>query len=92
MARLISAKWCNRIYDLLVEYGADEDIRESFCHIHSTEGCNEWRFQGKFGFGGKFRNHREWYADCYPEDENPERGTLLKELNEKLLSLWEQRI
>ena len=85
----------NEVYDLLVSIGgAEETSRDSFV-LYSEEksdcSTSEWRFQGHFGFGGKFRtrwghgkNLRDWYVDLYPEDDTVERSGLLKILNEKL--------
>lgn len=73
----------NKIYDLLVSVGgAREKERESFIY-HHTNGCDEWRFQGKLGFGGKYRS-RTNTVDCYLEDETPERTKIVKQLNEEL--------
>ena len=84
----------NDVYDLLVSIGgAEEASRESFV-LYSGEkedSVSEWRFQGHFGFGGKFRtrwgngkNKHDWYVDLYPEDDTVERSGLVKILNEKL--------
>ena len=47
-------------------------------------GCDEWRFMGKLGFGGKYRSGTN-RVDCYSEDETPERLDLIKQINIKLL-------
>lgn len=76
----------NKIYDVLVhDGGAVEHMRTSFIYHHSEskEGCDEWRFIGKLGFGGKYRS-RYNKVDCYSEDENPERLKLIKKINNKL--------
>ena len=94
---LPSPEAAGEVYDLLVSIGgADGDSRESFA-LYTGEkydwNCSEWRFQGHFGFGGKFRTRRDgksprdWYVDYYPEDDTLERAGLLKILNNKLEEL-----
>ena len=84
----------NKVYDILVEIGALEIMRDAFIHTQSTEECNEWRFQGKLGFGGKFWNEwsylddePKWRVSCYSEDETPEREKIIEETNQKLRTL-----
>lgn len=74
-----------QIYDLLVSIGgAPADDKDNFIYHHtSDEGCSEWRFCGKLGFGGKYRGKRN-VVDCYGEDETPERLKIMKELNTEL--------
>lgn len=79
----------NAVYDLLVRIGgANENERASFIHHHcvSKYGCDEWRFGGKLGFGGKYRSIKN-RVDCYLEDETPERKKIITELNEVLSKL-----
>lgn len=76
----------NQVYDILVELGgAREDERGAFLYHHceSKEGCEEWRFQGKLGFGGKYKSPQN-KVDCYSEDETEERGFIIAEINAKL--------
>lgn len=76
----------NKVYDLLVSIGgAYEPDRDNFVYHHteSKQGCDEWRFSGKLGFGGKYRG-RYNRVDCYMEDETPERIKLMEELNAAL--------
>jgi hypothetical protein len=76
----------NKIYDLLVSIGgAYEPQRDSFIYHHSKskDGCSEWRFSGKLGFGGKYRNYSN-RVDCYLEDETPQRIILIERLNDAL--------
>lgn len=64
--------------------GATEIMRASFLTGHLKENlCQEWRFQGHFGFGGKYRSLTN-KVDCYREDETPERLKRIKEINFKL--------
>lgn len=79
----------NKVYDLLVSIGgAYEPDRDNFVYHHteSKYGCDEWRFSGKLGFGGKYRsgNNR---VDFYREDETPERIKLRDELNTALAQI-----
>jgi hypothetical protein len=86
---LLSKDKANKVYDLLVSIGgATERMRESFIHTHcvNENGCGEWRFQGKLGFGGKYfsRNNRVCF---YTEDETPERNEIRTQLNAELVKL-----
>lgn len=81
------------IFDLLVAAaGASELDRDNFLRFWPE--CKEFRFCGKFGFGGKI-----WapapgvstphpYISYYREDETKERHDLSIELNIKLAELW----
>jgi|SRR6185437_6450530 len=74
----------HRIYDLLHEQiGFDEFGTWKGSFLQCTEtGCEEYRIQGKLGFGGKLRNcHGRIYIDCYPEDINQERQVLIDRVN-----------
>ncbi len=81
----------NKVYDILVNLaGAQENERNSFIHSHLTENaiknygiCQEWRFCGHFGFGGKYRSGRN-QIDYYRENETPRLEALLKEVNDAL--------
>ncbi len=82
----ITTTRANKIYDLLVSIGgAWESDRDSFIYHHCDvkDGCDEWRFAGKLGFGGKYRSGYN-RVDCYKEDETPERKKITNELNEAL--------
>jgi hypothetical protein len=79
----------NKVYDLLVNMGgAYEPDRYSFIYHHteSKYKCEEWRFSGKFGFGGKYRVGYN-RIDYYKEDETQERNRLKDELNIKLFEI-----
>lgn len=75
----------NKIYDVLCQMGgADQSMRDSFVHHHTTdEDCREWRFSGKLGFGGKYYSEVN-KVDCYPEDRNKDRKILIKKINHAL--------
>lgn len=78
------------VYAVLVELGgANINNRADFVHHYTTnpEAC-EWRFCGRFGFGGKF--YRCWdrcYVSMYSEDRTPEITTLLDALNQQIAAL-----
>lgn len=83
---LMDVSKANKVYDLLVSIGgADESDRSNFIYHHCTDkyGCDEWRFSGKLGFGGKYRSKRN-RVDCYKEDETPSRIDLINKLNSEL--------
>lgn len=80
----------NKVYDILVnDGGANENMRDSFIYHHSVlkEVCDEWRFMGFLGFGGKYRSKRNT-VDCYTEDETFDRIELIKRINNKLAQLF----
>ena len=82
----ISKDKANKIYDLLVRIGkASEDQRNSFIHHFcvSEYGCDEWRFGGVLGFGGKYWRGTN-RVSCYSEDETPKRLYIINELNLEL--------
>lgn len=75
----------NKIYDILVkDAGAVESERDMFIHVHTKSDCDEYRFQGKFGFGGKFWSK---YLDInyYSEDKTKELDKLRDSINEKIM-------
>lgn len=76
----------NKVYDFLVSIGgAYEPERASFIYHHceSKHKCDEWRFSGKLGFGGKYWRDTN-SVGCYREDETPTRIKIINELNDKL--------
>lgn len=76
----------NKVYDILVELGgAREDERDSFIYSHCRNKycCEEWRFSGHFGFGGKYRSERN-SIDFYNEDTTNERIKLQEKINNEL--------
>lgn len=85
----------NKVYDILVDIGASENMRDIFVYAHITDKFQvEWRFMGLLGFGGKFWNEWSyfdekfnWRVSCYSEDENEKREQLIKETNKKLDAL-----
>ncbi len=70
--------------------GAPVHLKDAFFY-HLKHGGQEFRFQGKLGFGGKFyyrpnyqSNEPRAYVSCYLEDETPERLRIIKEANAAL--------
>lgn len=54
--------------------------------------CNEYRFIGALGFGGKFRNNGNRdntpYVDCYRESETPARLAMMATANKRLAEMF----
>lgn len=85
----------DKVYDILVEDGGaidryDERLggyydRNNFIYHHTKEKypASEWRFQGHFGFGGKYYSGKN-RVSCYPEDRTDERDELIRQMNIKL--------
>ena len=87
--KLIPVEKAQKIYDLLASIGgAAESMRESFIYHHceAKDGCDEWRFQGKLGTGGKYYSRMN-RVDSYTEDRTQEVENIINELNYNL-SLW----
>ena len=79
-----------RVYAVLVEHaGANPEDRGGFIRAHTDRsGCavEEWRFQGRLGFGGKYRGGTNT-VDYYPEDMTPDRETVRRRVNTALHQL-----
>lgn len=76
----------NKVYDVLEEFtGANPDWRDDFVYNHTEADymCNEWRFCGNLGFGGKYWSQTN-DVTCYPEDMDIERETIIKLTNKNL--------
>jgi hypothetical protein len=78
----------DRVYDLLVYVGgASERERETFISMQMADRpCSEYRFQGIFGFGGKYW-HKENCVTCSTEDEVPTSLHAVECLNDALARL-----
>lgn len=79
----------NKVYDVLVEIGnAAESERNSFVYHHteSEYGCDEWRFGGLLGFGGKYRSKNN-RVDCYYEDRDKATSKIIDQINSELSKL-----
>lgn len=87
----MSVEFANQVYTILVSFGgAREDDRDSFIYHHCEDKhkdlCTEWRFQGHFGFGGKYRS--TWNGvTAYSEDITPQMQIKLGAINQKLKEL-----
>ena len=88
----------NDIYDILVSIcGANERMREDFVFHQTDRWCDEYRFQGHLGFGGKFWRNQGfrpddswgewWYVNCYPEDATKARDNKIELANALLWKL-----
>ena len=89
LEKKITVNQANQVYDVLVKMGsASESMRDSFIYHHceSKNGCSEWRFGGKLGFGGKYRVQCN-KVDCYSEEETPSILNLITEINNELSKL-----
>lgn len=85
---------------LVEECGWRPSGDDVYCFVHlvvtepgaEARGCGEYRFQGKLGFGGKFRNNgnnnNTPYVDCYGEDETAERRAMINRANERIAALF----
>jgi len=88
-AKQLTEERANTIYDILVsEGGARKSERNDFIYHHCTNeyGCVEWRFQGKLGFGGKYRS--TWNeVTYYLEDETNEMAVIKIKINKLLKNI-----
>lgn len=68
----------------------DRDEEDFIFHhaVNHKERCKEWRFQGKLGFGGKYRSDSN-KVDYYSEDVSPEREQIMMTTNQLLLE-WKR--
>ena len=93
----------NAVYDVLAKHCGANDApgspdwlltpRDEFVFHQTREVQREYRFQGRLGFGGKFRRNGwedRWYVDCYPEDLTPERQQMIDAANAALAELKEK--
>lgn len=82
-------EFAEEVYNILVtDGGAQESERSAFLQAHAIdkEVCREWRFCGKFGFGGKYRSEAN-QIDFYREDETVKRLQLRDEINLRLAQI-----
>ena len=98
--RRITPEQAGAAYDILIEHaGAHNDdrgnARESFILAvsHPKIACDEYRFCGSLGFGGKFRNNGNRdgvpHVDCYREHETAERVATIEKVNALLRDLFD---
>ena len=80
-------EYFSKVYDILIYMGgATPHRKEHFIDLHLSKNeypCDEYRFQGYFGFGGKYRRERN-SVDYYVENSTPKLDLLEKEINAKL--------
>ena len=97
--REITEDQAKKVLQILKEecgYRCDPYNGEGFIRAITTVGnehpCEEYRFIGALGFGGKFRNNGNRantpYVDCYPENETPDRKTMIEAANMRLALLF----
>lgn len=82
----LSPEFANKVYNILVEHaGAYEDMRQHFVYVHCEDKylCGEFRFQGLFGFGGKYRSERNT-IDYYSENHTKKLDKLQDKVNKLL--------
>ncbi|MEU7170214.1 hypothetical protein ABZ949_01830 [Micromonospora tulbaghiae] len=66
----LTADQAAAIYDLLIEHaGASRGARSAFINVQTSRQCDEYRFMGSLGFGGKLWIDRDgWRVSAYSED------------------------
>ena len=97
-------KHWERVYDVLVEEcgawprDSDHYVWEQFiAYMERPERWYEFRFMGDLGFGGKFHRDEQYYdgprysVSCYPEDSTPEKEAAIKQANDRLRTLLDER-
>ena len=78
----------NEVYDILVAHaGASESMRNNFVFVHTDDEdqnlCWEYRFCGKFGFGGKYWSQHN-AVNYYAEDHTKRLDKLEVKINKLL--------
>lgn len=73
---------------LVEECGAAPSGEDDFVFLNSRGRCDEYRFIGALGFGGKFWRH-DMRVSCYREDETPERLAMMRRANARIAELPE---
>ncbi len=80
----------DRVWDILMrECGAPESLRADFLY-RMGQGVTEFRFQGKLGYGGKYRPNvysKQGSVSCYAEDLTPERVRAIRAADKALRGL-----
>lgn len=84
-----SAVWDEALQPIGQAHPSD---RPEFLSAHVMGTCNEFRFQGAFGFGGKVRTSADLRCkvDFYPEDATAGRRELQAKVNDRLADLYDQ--
>lgn len=84
--KILSDEFANKVYNILVKHGgANEEMRLNFviCHEDVIHPCWEYRFQGHFGFGGKYWSERN-AINYYAEDRTKKLDKLETKINKLL--------
>ena len=82
---------------LVQDCGVNPASEDQFLYDHLNSTCDEWRFQGNMGFGGKFRREAIYpsgerlYITAYREDTTPERKARIQAVNQKLADMQATR-
>jgi len=86
----LTEEFANKVYDILVkEAGASESMRDNFVQVHGLKEeypCWEYRFQGKFGFGGKYWSERN-AVNYYQENHTKKLDKLEAKVNKLLAEI-----
>lgn len=86
MSAPTSSEWYDAVYSVLVsKAGAPETYRRDFLCLHTNpkERCDEWRFCGTLGGGGKYWKEKNTVT-CYSEDSTPDREQIIAATNAAL--------
>jgi hypothetical protein len=83
----LTEEFANKVYDILIKEGGATDhqwVRDMFVQSHtSKEPCWEYRFQGHFGFGGKYWSEQNAIT-YYQEDHTKKLDKLEVKVNKLL--------
>lgn len=86
----LTTEQATEVYAALVAHAGarpnEDDVGGFVYELTRQHPTNEYRFGGALGHGGKFRFPR-MSVDCYPEDETPERVSMIAATNEALDAL-----
>lgn len=102
MSKPLTPTQARAVWRILVDMGgANPADEESFKHYVTQDiGAfpHEFRFQGHFGYGGKFHNGSayrsfsrtvpNWTVSCYNEDVTPERMELAVKMEHAMAQVW----
>lgn len=85
----LTTEQANAVWDVLIQHaGADEHGRDDFVRTQTAGPCDEYRFMGWLGFGGKFWKHSDrWTVTAYPEDWTPGRDAIIAHTDAALAAL-----
>lgn len=81
---VLTVEKAKAVYEILIEVcAANAREKDDFVYHHTKSDCNEWRFQGNLGFGGKYWSGRN-AVSCYPEHLTVEAEQIIKKANKML--------